>query len=525
MTLVLLLLIPFLAGLLAWQGERAGNNVPRYVALAASLAVIALAIETWCTGTFSYDPVSPAWQSEFKTGWIERFGISFHLALDGLGLLMVLLTGVLGVIAVLASWNEVQERVGLFHLSLLWILAGVLGIFLAADLFLFFVFWEAMLLPMYFLVALWGRDVPGGLTRAQAATKFMIYTQAGGLLMLLAILGLVFMHYDSTADWTFSLDALRGTAMAPEVEMLLMLGFFLAFAVKLPVVPLHGWLADTHAASPTAGSVDITGLLLKTAAFGLLRYALPLFPNASLEFAPVAMTLAVVSIVYGGVLAFAQTHTKRFLAYASVSHMGFILLGIYAGNLLGLQGTVILMIAGALSTGALFVIAGQVFERTGSFDTATLGGLWTRMALIPPFALFFAAATLGLPGLGNFVGEFLVLFGAWKAAPWFTAAATVGLVLAAVYALALTHRIYFGPVQHDSELRGADGRELFALSLLAALLLVLGLYPQPVLDLTNSDMARVEEVLTVPLTNPAGDSPASGEPLLSPPESSANPNP
>lgn len=518
MTLVLLLLIPFLAGLLAWQGERVGKNLPRWIALAAALAIIALALELWCAGTFSFDPNTPVWQSEFRAGWIDRFGISFHLALDGLGLLMVLLTGVLGAVAVLSSWNEVQERVGLFHLCLLWILAGVLGIFLAVDLFLFFVCWEAMLIPMYFLVALWGRDAPGGLTRTQAAIKFMIYTQAGGLLMLLAILGLVFAHYDTAAEWTFALDALRGTAMAPELEMLLMLGFFIAFAVKLPIVPLHGWLADTHAASPTAGSVDITGLLLKTAAFGLLRYALPLFPNASLEFAPIAMTLAIVTIVWGGVLAFAQTHTKRFLAYTSVSHMGFILLGIYAGNLLGLQGAVILMLAGALSTGALFVIAGQVFERTGSFDTATLGGLWTRMALIPPFALFFAAATLGLPGLGNFVGEFLVLFGAWKAAPLFTAAATLGLVLAAVYALALTHRIYFGPVKHDSELRGADARELTSLALLAALLLALGFFPQPALDLSDSAMQRVEQVLALPLTSPESASPESAAPLLSAPE-------
>ncbi len=517
MTLVSLLLIPLLAGLFAWPAGRIGSNLPRWIALAASLAIIALALDLWCTGTFNYDLSAPVWQSEFRADWIARFGISFHLALDGLGLLMVLLTGIMGVAAVLASWNEIQERVGAFHLCLLWILAGVLGIFLAVDLFLFFVFWEVMLIPMYFLVALWGRDIAGGLTRTQAAIKFMIYTQAGGLLMLLAILGLVFAHYDSTSQWTFSLDALRGTAMAPALEMLLMLGFFLAFAVKLPIVPLHGWLADTHAASPTAGSVDITGLLLKTAAFGLLRYALPLFPNASLEFAPIAMAIAVTTIVWGGVLAFAQTHTKRFLAYASISHMGFILLGIYAGNLLGLQGVVILMLAGALSTGALFIIAGQVFERTGSFDTNTLGGLWTRMALIPAFALFFAVATLGLPGLGNFVGEFLVLFGAWKTAPGFTAAATIGLVLAAVYALALTHRIYFGPVKHDSTLRGANAREVTLLSLLAALLIALGFYPQPALDLSNSDMARVQETLNLPLSTPASDTAASTEPLLSVP--------
>lgn len=487
MTLVLLLLIPFLAGLLCWPAARMHASAPRYLALAASLALIALALLLWCGGGFAAG--DPRWHSEVSSAWIPRFGINFHLALDGLGLVMILLTGVLGAVAVLASWQEVQERVSLFHLNLLWILAGAVGIFLAVDLFLFFVFWEVMLVPMYFLVALWGRDIPAGLTRVQVAIKFMIYTQAGGLLLLLAILGLVLAHHDNTGHWTFALDQLRGTTLAPATEWLLMLGFFLAFAVKLPIVPLHGWLADAHAAAPTAGSVDITGLLLKTAAFGLLRFTIPLFPNASAEFAPIAMTLAVITIVYGGVLAFAQTHSKRLLAWASISHMGFILLGIYAGNLLGIQGAVMLMLAGALATGALFVIAGQVQERTGTFETAALGGLWTRLTLIPPFALFFAAATLGLPGLGNFVGEFLVLFGAWQTAPAFTAAATVGLVLAAVYALALVHRVFFGPVKHDSALAPADSRELLTLSMLAVLLLVLGLYPQPVLDLAATAAA------------------------------------
>lgn len=488
MTLVLFLLIPFLGGLLAWQAGRFGQTLPRWIALAASLALVVLAAGLWCGGDFTYHAGEPVWHSEFRFDWIPAFGIAFHLALDGLGLLMVLLTGVLGAVAVLASWKEVQEHIGLFHLNLLWILAGVAGIFLAVDLFLFFVFWEAMLVPMYFLIALWGRNAAGGPTRTQAAIKFLIYTQAGGLLMLLAILGLVFVHHEATGNWTFALDALRGTVMTPGTEMLLMLGFFVAFAVKLPVVPLHGWLADAHAASPTAGSVDITGLLLKTAAFGLLRFALPLFPHASMEFAPVAMILAIITIVYGGVLAFAQTHTKRLIAWASLSHMGFILLGIYAGNLLGFQGTVVLMLAGAISTGALFVIAGQVYERTGTFETAALGGLWTRMALIPPFALFFGAATLGLPGLGNFIGEFLVLFGAWKSQPWLTAAATIGLVLAAVYALALVHRVFLGPAKTDSTLAPADARELLTLGALAALLLVLGFWPQPVLDLSASAM-------------------------------------
>jgi NADH-quinone oxidoreductase subunit M len=398
MSILWLLLIPFLGGLLAWVMERGHRDAPRVIALATSILLIAMSAGLWLHGDFSYGINEPWWYAEFRTPWIPRFGISFHLALDGLGLVMILLTGVLGAVAVLASWKEITQRTGLFHLSLLWILAGVVGVFMAVDLFLFFVFWEVMLVPMYFLITVWGRDTPGGLTRAQAAMKFMIYTQAGGLLMLLSILGLVVAHIHATGVSTFSLDELRGTPMDAGLQFALMLGFFIAFAVKLPVVPLHGWLADAHAASPTAGSVDITGLLLKTAAFGLLRFTLPLFPEASREFADTAMILGIITIVWGGVLAFAQTNSKRLVAYASISHMGFILIGIYAFNVLSTQGVVLLMLAGALSTGALFVIAGQVHERTGTFETAALGGLWSRLTLIPPFALLFCAATLGLPG-------------------------------------------------------------------------------------------------------------------------------
>ncbi len=486
MTLIWLLLIPFLGGLLAWQMERAGKDAPRHIALASSLLLVAVSVGLWLNGSFTYNAGEPHWFAEFRAPWIARFGISFHLALDGLGLVMILLTGILGAVAVLASWKEVTQRTGLFHLNLLWILAGVVGVFLAIDLFLFFVFWEVMLVPMYFLIIVWGRDMPAGPTRAQAATKFFIYTQGGGLLMLLSIIGLVLAHRAATGNWTFDLDALRGTTMDSTVQFMLMLGFFVAFAVKLPVVPLHGWLADAHAASPTAGSVDITGLLLKTAAFGLLRFTLPLFPEASQDFALIAMTLGVISIIYGGVLAFAQTHTKRLIAYTSISHMGFVLIGIYAFNIIAVQGVIILMLAGALSTAALFVIAGQVHERTGTFETALLGGLWSRLALIPAFALFFGAATLGLPGLGNFVGEFLVLFGAWQTHAYLTAAATIGMVLAAVYALALIHRVFLGPAKTAAQLAEPTRREAVILFCLAALLLGLGLYPQPTLDLTAS---------------------------------------
>jgi NADH-quinone oxidoreductase subunit M len=321
MLLPWLILIPFIGGLLCWQFERFGTKVPRWIALIAMGLTLALSLHLWMQGGYTLTTPKgiPQWQSEFLLPWIPRFGISIHLALDGLSLLMVVLTGLLGVLAILCSWREIQKYQGFFHLNLLWILGGVIGVFLAIDMFLFFFFWEMMLVPMYFLIALWGHKASDGKTRITAATKFFIYTQASGLVMLIAIMGLVFVHYNATGVWTFDYEDLLQTPMSHNVQYLLMLGFFIAFAVKMPVVPLHGWLPDAHSQAPTAGSVDLAGILLKTAAYGLLRFSLPLFPEASHEFAPIAMWLGVIGIFYGAWMAFAQTDIKRLIAYTSVS--------------------------------------------------------------------------------------------------------------------------------------------------------------------------------------------------------------
>lgn len=485
-----LIFIPLLAGVLAWLGGRIHAQAPRWVALAGMVIVAALLVLYW-------PATAPAgWWADYQARWIPSWGISFHLALDGLSALMVLLAAVLGAIAVLASWKEVQGNVGLFHLHLSWMLAAVIGVFLALDLFLFFIFWEIMLVPMYFLITLWGHESPGGRGRFHAAVKFFIYGQASGLLMLLAIIGLAFAHFAATSEITFDYLALQGTQLDPALAFFLMLGFFIAFVVKLPAVPFHGWLADAHEHAPTGASVDITGLLLKTSAYGILRFCLPLFPEASREFAESAMLIGLASVIYGGVLAFGQTHLKRLVAYTSISHMGFILIGIYAFNILALQGAVVLMVAGALSTAGLFVLCGQLYERLGTFDTREMGGLWSRLPTLPPVALFFAAATLGLPGLGNFVGEFLVLIGAFKVAPVITAISTVGMVLAAVFALALVHRTLYGPAPSTGALAAPVAREQLTLLVMMAGLLLIGLYPQPLLDASAGAISQIQQTVT-----------------------------
>lgn len=508
--LVCLLLLPFIGGVLAWQSERISPVLPRWIAFVTMSVFLAITLVLWWQGGYGTESVTsaiggaPEWQLAFQAPWIPRFGITFYLALDGLSLLMLILTGLLGLVAVVCSWKEIDRHVGFFQLNLLWNLGGVAGVFMAVDLFLFFLFWEIMLVPMYFLISLWGHKGSSGRSRISAATKFFIYTQVSGLLLLLAIIGLALVSASQTGHLTFSYDALLGTTMAPAVEMVLMLGFFIAFAVKLPVVPFHGWLPDAHAQAPTAGSVDLAGVLLKTAGYGLLRFGVPLFPNAAIEIAPVAMWLGVFGIFYGAILACAQTDIKRMVAYTSVSHMGFVLIGIFAGNMVALQGVIVQMLAHGLSAGALFLICGEIYERLHTRDLREMGGLWARMRYLPPILLVFAAASLGLPGMGNFVGEIMVLLGGYQANPAVAIVASGGLILAAIYGMLMIQKSVFGPPQSDVQLPDLNARELTTMVVLMALLVGLGIYPQPVFDTTAAAMSFVNSIMTQSVSSVAG---------------------
>jgi NADH-quinone oxidoreductase subunit M len=502
MVLVWLILIPFIGGLLSWQSERWSRGVPRWIALLTMLLSLLISLYLWATGDFSMTGtgfmaqpgVAPQWTIEFQAAWIPSLGISFHLGLDGLSMLLVVLTNLLGLMAVICSWREIDRYVGFFHLNLLWNLGGVVGVFLALDMFLFFFFWEMMLVPMFFLIALWGHNIPGGRDRSYAAIKFFIFTQASGFLMLLAILAMVFLHHKATGVLSFDYHDLLNTPMNKEIAWLLMLGFFGAFAVKMPIVPLHTWLPDAHSQAPTAGSVDLAGILLKTAAYGLLRFGIPYFPEVSREFAPIAMWLGAFGVIYGAVVAFSQTDIKRLIAYTSVSHMGFVVIGIYAGTEQALQGVVVQMIAHGLSAGALFILCGEIYERLHTRDLRQMGGLWARFPYLPPIMLFFSAASLGLPGLGNFVGEFLILLGSFEVAPVVTIVAASGLILAAVYSLIVVQKAFHGAPREEGLLEDLNARELAMMLVLMVLLLGLGLYPQPVIDAASASVQAVHHI-------------------------------
>ena len=499
-----LILIPFIAGFACWLVDKFDQHLPRYIAMIGMLVTLVLTIVLWQSGTFTYEvgAGAPTWAAQFNLPWIQTLGINIHLAVDGLSLLMVGLTALLGVLAVGCSWGEIQKNVGFFHLNLLWSLGGVIGVFLAIDMFLFFFFWEMMLVPIYFLIALWGHKGADGKSRVYAATKFFIYTQVAGLIMLIGILGLVAVGYSLNGQLSFNYNYLMGVAhtveaQAPALAYAFMICLFIGFAVKLPVFPLHGWLPDAHAQAPTAGSVDLAGILIKTAAYGLLRFVIPFFPAASAQFADIAIILGLIGIFYGAWLAFQQTDMKRLLAYTSISHMGFVLLAIYAGNILTFQGLMIMMLAHGLSSAALFIMCGQVYERLHTRDMRLMGGIRGQFPYLAFFLMFFVAALVGIPGLGNFIGEFLILMGSFEKFPVFTILAAVSLVFAGLYGLILIHKALFGTPNEEqkqhytSPLKDLNVREVVILLICAVGLLWLGLYPQSFLDVSNSSMSWI----------------------------------
>jgi len=478
MILAVMIGVLLIGGVLCWLSAQWSAAAPKWIALVASL--LGLGLSVYCWVHFSGPELRGPWFIDFRASWIPSFGIGFHLAMDGLSLVLLLLTFFLGVLAVLCSWKEIRERTGFFFFCLLWTLAGISGVFVAMDLFLFYFFWEVMLVPMYFLIALWGDT-----RRRYAAYKFFIFTQAGGLLMLLSILALYFIHGQRTGSYTFDYFSLLNTAVDPSASKWIVAGFLIAFAIKLPVVPLHNWLPDAHSEAPTAGSLILAGLLLKTGAYGIIRIVLPLFPGDSAAIAHWAIPLGVAGIVYGALLAFAQTDLKRLIAYTSVSHMGFVLLGIFSFREIAMQGTVMQILTHGIGTGALFVMAGMLKERLHTRDLGLMGGLWTALPSMGGVFMLFTMASLGLPMLGNFIAEFLILLGTFLVSPVLTVLASGGLVLSALYSLRMMQKVFLGPVRGGTAVQDLSGREWLLLATLSVSIVALGLFPQPVINLVR----------------------------------------
>ena len=488
MELWLLILIPILAAPFAWMGQQWSRSAPRWITL-GTLAVDGL-LALLLGSRYHAAQVSGHvfWFVESHISWIPRWGISLHLGLDGLSLILIVLTAFIGVVATIASWTEIQSRVGLFHCNVLLALGGVIGVFLAIDLFLFFFFWELMLVPMYLLIVIWGHA-----QRRHASFKFFLFTQAGSLVLLVAIVALAFLHQQATGRLSFDYADLKGLTLTSEMARWLMAAFLIGFLVKLPAPPFHTWLPDTYTEAPTGATIIFAGILAKTGAYGLLRFTIPLFHEAMNDFAPIVMGLGVVGILYAAVLACAQTDIKRLVAYSSISHMGFILLGTFAGTELALQGVVMQMVAHGLSTGGLFLLAGALEERYQTREMGQMGGLWSVMPRLATMALFFACASLGLPGLANFIGEFLILFGSYATQPAMIILASLGMVMAAIYSLGMMQRTFFGPPRDARMTPDLSNMAFGTVLVIAVLQIWLGLYPKVVLTTTKPIMEQLAQ--------------------------------
>ena len=471
------------------------DDVLRYAALGVTLVTFVLSLFV----LVDFDANAAGFQLGSRAEWIPDWGIGYVTGIDGISLWMVILTTFLMPLSILASWS-ITKRVKAYFVFLLALETGMIGVFCALDLFLFYLFWEVTLVPMYFLIGMWGYG-----RRIYAAMKFFLFTLVGSLLMLAGILYVYF----SLGTPTFDLVTLiEETAFSIEVQRLLFLAFFASFAVKVPLFPFHTWLPDAHTEAPTAGSVMLAGVMLKMGAYGLLRFAIPLFPDAAREFVPLIITLSIIGIVYGAAVAAMQKDLKRLIAYSSVAHLGFVVLGLFAGSVTAMSGGVLQMVNHGLSTGALFMLVGALYDRRHTRAIADFGGLQKTVPVFAGIFLFTALSSLGLPGLNGFVGEFLILLGTFFEYRWWVIPAAFGIVLAAVYLLWAYQRVFHGEITNEENRRILDlnWREIAMLAPILGLILFIGVYPQPFLDRIEPAAQQIAEVLNPELRGGIVDS-------------------
>ena len=466
MILVLLVWVLIIGAVLCALAERAGREAVRWTALVVTLLDAALGVNLLYA--VADGPVT------FRQPWVPQVGMWFHLSADGLAAVMVILTTVLGVVAVLISWEEIERRSGAFHVWLLLLQAGILLVFLARDALLFYFGWELMLIPLFFIIGIWGHE-----DKQRAAYKFLLFTFGGSIFMLIALLYVYVRHYQQGLQYTFEIDQLLQTKLTTDEQWWVFLGLFIGFAVKIPLFPFHTWLPDAHTQAPTAGSLVLAGVLLKTGVYGLIRIAMPLAPLAVEALAPLIIGLAFIGIYYGAIVAFAQRDFKRLVAYSSISHLGFVVLGLFVGNATGYQGAVLQMVNHGLATGGLFLLAGILQHRAHTRNLDVFGGMWNLAPGIGAFLLFFSFASLGIPGTGNFIGELYVIAGAFQLDRLLGVLSAFAVLLAAAYSLKLFVATMYGPTKRSwRNVKDLHAHEVFALGVLCVGLIGIGLYPK-----------------------------------------------
>lgn len=477
MLLTLSIFIPTLAGFIILLLPRRFELLQRSVALAGTAIAFALTVVVFV----GFDGSTSAFQFEESWVWVSSLGINYHIGIDGISLFLVLLTTFLSMLCIVSSWGSVKEKIKEYHFFLLLLETGIVGVFCAMDFFLFYVFWELMLIPMYFLIGVWG-----GPRRVYAAVKFFLYTMAGSVLMLVGILYLYFNTVDpATGGHTFDILIITQQCNFPlGIQTWLFLAFGIAFAIKVPMFPFHTWLPDAHVEAPTAGSVILAGVLLKMGTYGFLRFCLPMFPAAAVKFVPLISVLALIGILYGALVSMVQKDIKRLVAYSSVAHLGFVMLGMFALNIQGMAGSLLQQINHGLSTGALFFLVGVIYDRKHTRMIEDYGGIAKVMPLYASLFMIVMLSSIGVPGLNGFVGEFLILLGAFKANIAYGVLGTLGVIFAAIYLLWMYQRVFFGKIVHseNEKLRDVSPREAFILIALVIFIIWIGVYPEPFLS-------------------------------------------
>ena len=503
--LSLVVFFPALAalGILFFVNKKDEGRI-RWLANIAAFIGFLLSLPLW----FAFDASGPQFQFGERYSWIPSIGVEYNIAMDGISLLLILMTTLLGFIAILSSWKAVTERVKQYYVFLLFLQTGMLGVFVALDFFLFYVFWEVMLVPMYFLIGVWG-----GARKLYAAIKFFLYTLVGSVLMLLGILALYFAHHAATGEYTFDLLRLMETSYASGLQFWVFLAFFIGFAIKVPMFPFHTWLPDAHVEAPTAGSVILAGVLLKMGTYGFVRFSIPLLPEASRDAVWWVATLAIIGIIYGALVALVQKDWKSLVAYSSVSHLGFVMLGIFALNTLGLEGGILQMVNHGLSTGGLFLLVGIMYEQRHTREIAAYGGIAKVVPVYAAMFLVIALASMGLPMLNGFIGEFLILQGIFQVNWIYAAFAVSGIVLGAAYLLWLYQRLMFGKLDREENRALVDvtRRENATLIPIVALCIFIGVYPKPFLDKLAVPVANIVERLD-PTAGQTASAEATGAP-------------
>ncbi len=482
--LSLVLFLPLVGALLVLCVPKRNVDAVKWLANGVALAGFLLATPLW----FWYNPNTPDFQFVERARWIPSIGAEYFLGVDGISTLLVLLTTLMGFIAILSSWAAITERVKEYYFTLLVLQTGMLGAFMSLDFLLFFLFWEVMLVPMYFLIGIWGSS-----NRLYSAIKFFLYTLAGSVVMLLGILALYFHYHSVTGIYSFDIVQLQTLSIPFNLQWWIFLAFFFGFAIKVPMFPFHTWLPDAHTDAPTAGSVILAAVLLKMGTYGFLRFSLPMLPEATRHFVPFIAALSIVGIVYGALVALAQKDWKRLVAYSSVSHMGMVMLGMFALNPVGIAGSVIQQINHGISTGALFLLVGVVYERRHTREIAEYGGLSRVMPAFAAVFLVMTMSSIGLPTLNGFIGEFLILQGVFTRSWVWASIAASGIVLGAAYMLSLYQRTMFGALANEKNqsLSDLSPREWVTFMPLIGLALWIGLYPAPFLNRINLSVLKV----------------------------------